>query len=321
MKIQKDIPLSKYTSFQIGGLAKYLLAIENSEDLIKAVDFIREKQLPFFILGGGSNVLASDEGYGGAAILMKNQERTVGDNKIMAEAGVKLNDLVEMSVDCGFSGLEWAAGIPGTIAGAIRGNAGAFGKSISESVINVKTLSVPLLLRGAKQILFPKQAKRVQDYSLSEATVESGVEGSSNLIIKDFTPQECQFDYRESVFKHNQEIILAVEFKFQKGGKKESQKLISGYLAQRKQNCPLEYPSAGCIFKNPKPESAGDLIEQVGLKGKQIGKAMISEKHANFIINLGQAKAEDVLALIKLAQTEVKTKFNTDLELEIQWLG
>lgn len=361
MKIQENIPLSKYTTFQIGGPAKYLLAVENSEDIIKAVDFIREKRLPFFILGGGSNVLVGDRGYNGAVVLMENQERTIGGKTIMAEAGVKLSDLAEMSVDCGFSGLEWAVGIPGTIGGALRGNAGAFGKSISESAKEVKTLSFlpPFMSFRAKRGIssgqsFPSipvpcprkresstlslslrgKAKQIRNYSLNEATegsgVEgplqrnyslSGVEGPNNLTIKTYIPKDCRFNYRESVFKHNQEIIIAAEFQFKKGDREKSRKLIRDYLARRWQNCPLEYPSAGCIFKNPKPETAAQLIEQAGLKGKRIGKAMISEKHANFIVNLGGAKTGDVLSLINLAQTEVKKKFSIQLELEIQWLG
>jgi len=283
-KIKENVLLSPYTSFKIGGLARYFVEVENKEEIIKAVEFASDKNLPFFVLGGGSNLLISDQGFDGLIILIRNQGLIVRDSLITAQAGVRLSDLVSNSLKAELTGLEWAIGIPGTLAGAIRGNAGAFVHSISESVKQVEVLN--------------------QEFK-----------------VVSFGNKACQFGYRDSIFKKNKDIILSAQLELKKGDKEESQVIIVKYLKQRKQKQPLEYPSAGCIFKNPKPLVTARLIEQVGLKGKKIGGAMISEKHANFIINLDQAKAEDVIKLIKLVKQAVKEKFDIELEEEIQYLG
>ena len=258
IKIQKNIPLAQYTTFKIGGPARYFFVAKNTQDLIKAVEFAQEKNLPFFILGGGSNLLVSDEGFDGLVIKANNNQLTINNNKIIAEAGVKLNDLIRTSIEVGLTGLEWAIGIPGTIGGAVKCQARAFGQSISELVKDVKKTD---------------------------------------------------------------EIILSVELLLKKGNKKKSQQLIKEYLRKRKDSQPLDYPSAGCIFKNPAGQFAGQLIEHGGLKGKQIGQAMISQRHANFIINLGNAQAKDVRKLIQLIKKSVNKNFKINLEEEIEYLG
>ncbi len=255
---KRNISLAKYTTFKIGGLAKYFFVAENENDLIKAVKFAKNKKLPFFILGGGSNVLVSDKGFNGLVIKINSEQRTMNSNKIIADAGVKLSDLVKISVENNLTGLEWAIGIPGTIGGAVKVNASAFGKKISEITDKVKKIN---------------------------------------------------------------KIILSIELKLKKGNKKESKKLIKEYIKERKKSQPLEYASAGCIFKNTNSYFAGQLIEKASLKGKQIGQAMVSKKHANFIINLGEAKSKDVIELISLIKKQVKKKFNIDLKEEIQYLG
>ncbi len=251
---KENIPLAKYTSFKIGGPARYFLVAKTTNDLIKAVGLAQAKKLPFFILGGGSNLLISDQGFNGLVIRAQNSKIKVQNSRIIAEAGVALSKLIKISVDSGLTGLEWAVGIPGTIGGAVKVKASAFGQNISEVVKEIKT-----------------------------------------------------FD----------KIILAVELVLRKGNKKKSQQLIKEYLRKRKDSQPLDSFSAGCIFKNPVGQFAGQLIEQSGLKGKKIGQAMISKKHANFIINLGQAQAEDVIKLIQLIKKSVKEKFNLVLEEEI----
>ena len=258
MKIQKNIILALYTTFKIGGPTKYFTIVENNKDLIEAVEFAKSKKLPFFILGGGSNILASDKGFNGLVILINNKQVKVNKNVIKAEAGVKLADLVKISIDNNLTGLEWAIGIPGTIGGAVNVNASAFGSDISRLVKNIE--------------------------------------------------------------KKNNTILL-VELELKNGNKKESQQMIKKYSEYRKERQPLEYPSAGCIFKNPINQRAGYLIDQASLKRKQIGQAQISEKHANFIINLDKAKSKDVKALIKLIKETVKNKFDIELEEEIQYLG
>jgi UDP-N-acetylmuramate dehydrogenase len=284
-KIQKNIPLSRHTSFKIGGPAKFFFIAKTRRDLIKAIAAALKNKIPFFILSRGSNLLVSDKGYDGLVIKIQTIRQKTQDTKIWAEAGKKLSDLVQISQDNSLSGLEWATGIPGTIGGAIRGNAGAFGKSIDNVVKKVEVLEI-------------KISK-----------------------IKNFKNKDCKFKYRDSIFKRKKNlIILSAEIQLKKGDKKAIQKKIKELLNQRKKNQPLNFPSAGSIFKNPKNFSAGELMEKCGLKGKKINNAQISEKHANFIINLGGAKAKDVIKLITVVKKKVKDKFGIKLKEEIQYL-
>jgi len=258
MNIQENVSLAQYTTFKIGGPAKYFFAAKNTKDLIKAVEFAQEKKLPYFILGGGSNLLVSDKGFARLVIAAENKQLTINNNKIIVDAGVKLSYLIRESIEVGLTGLEWAIGIPGTVGGAVKVNAACFGGNMSDLV---------------------KKVKKIND------------------------------------------IILSVELVLEKGDKKESRQLIKEYFKKRKDSQPLNYPSAGCIFKNPAGQFAGKLIEECGLKGKQIGQAMISQKHANFIINLGNAHAKDVRKLIQLIKKSVNKDFKINLEEEIEYLG
>lgn len=255
---QENISLAEYTTFKIGGSAKYFCKVENKKDLIKAVNFAQSKNLPYFILGGGSNLLVSDNGFKGLVILIDNKELEVVGYKIKAGAGVILNKLVGLSIKNNLTGLEWAVGIPGTIGGAVKVNAHAFDSDMSQLV---------------------KKIEKIDN------------------------------------------IIFSVELELKKGDKKTSQELIKEYTKKRISTQPLKYPSAGCIFKNVPGQGAGRLIDQAGLKGVKIGQAMISDKHANFIINLGGAKSEDVIKLIKLIKKTIKEKYDINLEEEIQYLG
>lgn len=284
IKLEENVLLSQHTTFKIGGPARYFFIAKGTEDLVKAVKLARDKEIPFFILGGGSNLLVSDQGFNGLVIKTNNQELKLDKNIVIAEAGTLLAKLVKLSIDSSLTGLEWAIGIPGTVAGAVQGNAGAFGISISESIEKVEVLNGEL-----EKVVFARS--------------------------------DCCFDYRESVFKKSGDIILSVELKLKKGNKEKSQEIIKEHLKQRLDKNPTGYPSAGCIFKNPKPLATGQLIDQCGLKGKRVGQAMISPKHANFIVNLGGAKAEDVIGLIKTIKESVKQKFEVDLREEIQYLG
>lgn len=322
--LQKNVLLAPFTTFQIGGAAQYFFIAKTREDIIKAIRWAEKEKLPFFILGGGSNLLVADEGYDGLVIKIENREWKIqSDNtrfKIICEPGVWLAKLVSKSQELGITGLEWAVGIPGTVGGAIRGNAGAFGFSISEIVKSVEVLEVSL-----------SQINKNQNFN-------------SKFKIKSFKNSKCQFQYRDSIFKRNPDlIILSVEFELKRDNQGEIQKRIREFFAYRKQTQPLNLPSAGSIFKNLKlknisaellrelPEikefqkkgmiPAGFLIEKAGLKGKKIGKAQISTKNANFIVNLGKAYAKDVLSLIALAKEKVKEKFDMILEEEIEYLG
>ncbi len=304
-------PLAKYTTFKIGGRAKYFFVAKNEKELIKALMWAKEKKVPYFILGGGSNLLVSDKGFKGLVIKCQmsnvkcqNQNSTLKTIKV--DGGVSLSKLVSLAAKKGFSGLEWAAGIPGTVGGVVCGNAGAFGSCVAEVVESIKVLT------------------------------------TYNLQLTTYNNKNCKFSYRNSIFKNNKNlIILSVELQLRKGNKTEIQKKVSEYLNYRKKIQPLN-SSAGCVFKNIEianlknkntleiiPEKkikggklpAGYLIEKVGLRGKRQSQAQISKKHANFIVNLGGAKAKDVIYLINLTKRKVKKKFGVELKEEIQYIG
>jgi len=313
--IKTNISLKEHTSYRIGGLAKYFFEARNEDDFIKAITVAKKLNLPFFILGKGSNILVSDKGYQGLIIKVQssrcktqNYKRSV---KFICDAGLPLSMLVQKSVESGLTGLEWAAGIPGTIGGAICGNSGAFGESIADVVRSINAFDI------------------------------------TRLKIKKVKNEECQFAYKDSLFKHHRSlVILSGEMSFKKGNRKEILGKMKKYLKYRREKQPLDFPSAGSIFKNVKCQNpnakcykllkkfsetkefrkneqipAGFLIEKCGLKGKKIGNAQISEKHANFIINRGEARASDVVKLIKIIKKSVKMKFNINLKEEIQYLG
>jgi len=284
--IKRNVSLARYTTFKIGGPAKYFFVAKTKEDLISAIKVAKEFNLPFFILGGGSNLLVADKGYKGLVINFQFSIFNFQKTKIVAGAGLPLGKLVNAAMEKGLTGLEWAIGIPGTVGGAIRGNAGAFENSMADIVKTVEVLN------------------------------------SKNLKTKIFKNKDCQFGYRESIFKKDKNLIIfSAILQLKKGNKKKIKNEIKKNLEQRKKTQSLNFPSAGSIFKNPKNFYAGDLIERCGLKEKRIGNARISEKHANFIINLGQGKAKDVKKLIKIIKQKIKKKFGVKLEEEIQLLG
>ncbi|MDD5626208.1 MAG: UDP-N-acetylmuramate dehydrogenase [Patescibacteria group bacterium] len=306
IQIKKNISLAPLTSFKIGGPAKYFLEAKNADEVIEGLKWAKKNKIKYFVLGGGSNILISDEGFNGLVIKVQPAKIFFKNLSGVISAGTSLAQLVGASIKDGLTGLEWAAGIPGTLGGAIYGNTGAMGHSISESVEKIKVLRNSALI---------------------------------NLKNKDI-----KFAYRKSIFQKNKDVILEIELKLQKGDREEIKKLIKENLLKRSLSQP-HYPSAGCVFKNLSPRltslglakllekypelenfkksgvvSAGWLIEKCGLKGKQIGQAQISEKHANFIVNLGNAKAKDVIALINLVKKTVKNKFDFDLKEEIQYV-
>ncbi len=275
-EIKENEILTNHSTFKIGGPARYFVVAKSKEEILEAIEFAKQKNLPFFILGGGSNILFSDKGFDGIIIKIQNTKYKIQDENIIASAGMSFAKLISQSVENGLSGLEWGVGIPGTIGGCAAGNCGAYGHDISESVRKITTLD------------------------------------------KEYSKDECQFSYRKSKFKNseNKEIILEIELKLEKGDKEKNQEKIKNILSNRRGKIP-PYPSIGCIFKNPKPLSAKNLIEQCGLSGKQIGGARISELHANFIVNVGRATSEDVLTLINLCKEKVREKFSIGLEEEI----
>ncbi|MFH1401761.1 MAG: UDP-N-acetylmuramate dehydrogenase [Parcubacteria group bacterium] len=284
--VKKNVSLKNYTTFKIGGNARYFFTAETKKNLVAAISAVKKINLPFFILGAGSNLLVSDKGFPGIIIKIENCKLKIKNSRIIAEAGVKLPELLRVSVKNGLAGLEWAAGIPGTVGGAIFGNAGAFGRSMGDIIDEVEVLDV-----RTKKIIF-------------------------------LNNKNCGFGYRKSIFKKNKNlIILSAKMKFQEDDKKIIKNRLQKFLKYRKESQPLGFPSAGSVFTNPGKFFAGKLIEKCGLKGKKIGGAGISKKHANFIVNLDAAKAEDVKKLINFAKKSVKNKFGVNLHEEIQYVG
>lgn len=340
LKIQNNIPLKEYSTFKIGGPAKYFTCVKTTSQLAESLEWAKKNNYPFFFLGNGSNILFSDKGYKGLIIKIQLSGLKSQDTKIICGAGNLINEVQDITISKGLTGFEWAAGIPGTIGGAIFGNAGAFGREMKDVVENVKALNL------------------------------------KTLKPENFKNKKCQFFYRSSIFKIKRNwVILEAELEFKKAKKEDVLKKIKEDLFYRIGRHPLKYPSIGSIFKNIKftpynPENlklqtrdkknkdiyrkeklrplergytgftkenlkliekfpdlkqffqkgeipAAYLIHSCNLKGKKIGGAQVSEKHPNFIINISNAKAKDVINLISLVKKKVRQKFRIQLEEEI----
>ena len=282
-----DESLAKHTTFGIGGPAACMVFPESREELSTLLTYASEKNISAIFIGSGSNVLVCDKGFDGIVISLKKSFKNISIKKnsmIIVEAGVMLGTMVKQAMAAEIGGLESLIGVPGTVGGALIMNAGAFGSEISKYFEEAKTMTL---------------------------------EGN----IKSYTRGEIEFSYRHSTFPDN-EILLDATFKCKKG--KPHQILQDRKIASdgRKSNQPLKFRSAGSIFKNPSDTlAAGYLIDKAGLKGTKKGGAAISEKHANFIVNMDNATAADVLHLIKLAKKYVIKKFNINLELEVKLIG
>jgi UDP-N-acetylmuramate dehydrogenase len=326
MTFRENISLAAFSNYRIGGNARFFLEPKTEKEVAAAVTEAKARKLPIFILGGGTNLLLSDTGFNGLVI---RPALTAIDIKkrggmVVAGAGAVMADLVNASIKNSLSGLEWAGGLPGTLGGAIRGNAGCFGGETKDIVRLVRSFDMK------KMKIVERSAK------------------------------ECKFNYRDSIFKHSgsrgaaNEIILSAELAFEKGESKSIAAAVREKIEHRKKNHPLEYPNIGSIFKNvplgdvysatsPKYNAAlakkeiayrgsqfsvktdpfpvistAKLIGECGLRGVSFGGAMISAKHPNFIVNALNAGSGDVATLIALAKARVKAKFDVDLEEEVQ---
>ena len=282
-KSEKDISLSTLTTYKTGGIAKLVVYPNNINNLKQMLKLIHKYNIKYFILGKGSNTLFSDKEFNGVIIkLDKLNNFKIKQTEIYVESGMILSKLVQASVKNELTGLEFAIGIPGTIGGAIYMNAGAYGNNMSNIVKSVIVLN-------------------------------------EKFQIKEIPLEKLKFDYRYSIFQDNKNLIcVAANIKLEHGNHDEIASKIKENLLKRKNSQPLEYPSAGSVFRNPEGNYAGKIIEELGLKGKNIGGAEISTKHANFIINKNNASSSDILKLIKLVQKEVKDKYKIDLKLEQQ---
>lgn len=280
-------PMHQLTTFKVGGPVEALWEARDLETLKKVIRYLHMEDIPYGILGRGSNLLVKDDGIDGVMILLSGAlaviKDSVGKTFAWAGGGVHLNELMNWCRQNGMSGLEFLAGIPGTVGGAVAMNAGAFGQEINE-----KINAVQFVLPGGT----PVEMKR----------------------------SELTFSYRR-LHMEDGRLVTNTCFRLDRATPKAVAEKMSGFLRTRKQTQPLEYPSAGSVFKNPPGNYAGELIEKAGLKGKMIGGAMVSEKHANYIVNKGGATANDILSLMDLVTLEVKRTAGIDLEAEIRVLG
>ena len=300
-KVLRNEPLAEHTTFKIGGPARFYYEAENTDSIVKAVKLAHKLHIKVFLLGGGSNLLISDEGFKGLVIKVKNTHLEVRDSVVTVDAGMWLNTLVIETLVQGLSGMEPLSGIPGTIGGAVLGNAGAWGKAVGDLV------------------------KQVEVLAITRKSVRRRV----------MNKKELGFDYRDSALKQGDYVILKIQLKL----KKEKGNLLPRFgeiIKERTGKHPLKYPNAGSIFKNLvycedlkglqafkcyDKVSVGKLIDDLGFKGKKIGGAQVSPQHANFIVNTGQAKAVDVVELMEEIEAAAKSKYGVKLKREVGLLG
>lgn len=301
--------MSKHTNFRIGGPARLYLVASTSDEIVAAVQAAVSCGAPWFVFGGGSNLLVSDKGFDGLMIQAANRALEINGTSIRCEAGAITSLVARKSADAGLTGFEWAAGLPGTIGGAIFGNGGCFGGEMKDSIV------------------------KVDAYRLSDSTRVS------------YTNEECCFGYRDSLFKHELHLILGCELILKSGDSTTSLARIGEINTLRKEKQPLGDSSAGCMFKNfeyqddsdvsllkrevdvpadmlaAKRIAAGWLVEHAGLRGESIGRVAVSAKHGNFLINNGNATADEVAQLVSMCQTRIRDRFGIQLHAEVQFVG
>lgn len=304
-RLKRNEPMAGHIHFRIGGPARWFVEAKTEEELAKALAIAAGAGVPAFVLGGGTNVLVADAGFDGLVVQVALRSFLVDGTTVTVGAGVMSSALARATADAGLAGLEWAVSLPGTVGGAIRGNAGCFGGEMRDALISVRVLR--------------------------------------RALIFDLPAAQLGFGYRASVFKKNDDVILSATFALRPGDAAALKKQMDEHLAARKESQPMNVGSAGCVFKNFEivsdadaarlvPEvppdmlaarrvSAGWLVEQADLKGKNIGQAQFSPVHGNFIVNQGGATADEVLQLIALAKTRVRDRFGIQLQEEIEYLG
>ncbi len=282
-------PLSKYCTYQIGGPADYFLEAGSKEELLEGLKWAHERGIPVFVFGGGSNLLFDDHGFRGLVFRVRAQGILVDGERITAEAGAPVSKMVMAALEAGLTGMEAWHGLPGTVGGGVVGNAGCFGVETKD------------LLEKA-EVFWPSEG------------------------VKEMTASELEYAYRDSLLKERQgqlmvgqqpRVVLSATYKLKKGDRAAIQAKMNEILRSRAGKQPPGC-STGSFFKNPSPEKpAGWLIEQCGLKGRQVGKAKISDRHANFLMNTGGATAKEILELAELAKKAVSEKFGIELEQEV----
>ncbi|WP_294603071.1 UDP-N-acetylmuramate dehydrogenase [uncultured Lactobacillus sp.] len=285
LEIKKQVPLSKYTFTKTGGPAEFLAFPHNENELRDLVITAYDNEIPLTVIGNASNLIIRDGGISGLVLILTAMNQIkVEDNQVVAQAGATIVDTAFTAAHHGLSGLEFAAGIPGSVGGAVFMNAGAYGGETSNVVQSVKVMT----RRG-----------EIKKHSLSE----------------------MNFSYRHSLVQDNGDIVIKAVFALKKSAKNRILADMNYLNALRKYKQPLEYPSCGSVFKRPDGHYVGPMIIKAGLQGKQIGGAQDSTKHAGFIVNKGNATATDYLNLIHLIQTKIKSQFGLDLQTEVRIIG
>ena len=288
-KVLINEKLANHTTYRVGGKARCICIPKGTEELIKLLKIIKEKKINYFILGNGSNVLFSDNIYDGIIIKLDNFNKiNIDKNIITVGAGYPLIKLSNDAMRNSLKGMEFMGGIPGTVGGAVFMNAGAYGEDTASIIKSVKIIN-------------------------------------SDLEVVDLSQKEMKYSYRTSILQdHLDYVCIEATFKLNPGNKDEIENIMKTRREQRKASQPLNYPSAGSVFRNPEGMYAGKMIEDMGLKGFTIGKAMVSVKHANFIINTGNAKASDIKKIIDTIKVKALSKYNIRLRVEqrlINWVG
>ena len=284
-KVLENYTLKEHTTYKVGGKAICAVVPEDEKKLIILLSFLKEKNIKYMVLGNGSNVIFNDSGYNGVIIKLDCfNHLNIINNKIVVGAGYPLNKLALRVSRLGFTGMEFAAGIPGTVGGAVYMNAGAYKSDMGYILTSVKVLT-------------------------------------PNYEIKTMKNKELDFHYRTSFLQKNKGYIcLEATITLIKGNSEEIMEIINERKKRRVETQPLEYPSAGSVFRNPEGDFAGRLIEEIGYKGKSIGGAQVSEKHANFIINTGNATGEEIKELINDIKNKIKEEYNIELKVEQEFV-
>lgn len=306
--IQENVALAPFTTFKVGGLARYFVTVRSVEELQEALQQARQQEWPIFILAGGSNLIISSVGFAGLVIHVQIVSHAVENNHLTSGAATLMSTLVDESITAGLAGLEWAGGLPGTFGGAIRGNAGAFGGEMKDVVETVTTVN--------------------------HHTGE----------LRQWTNADCQFEYRGSIIKREpHEVIIEATLSLEPGNKEQLRATADDHIRYRQEKHPLEFPNAGSVFKNTPVESVppsalpqfepfiktdpfpvvptAKIIAEAGLAGLKVGNAEVSTKHTNYIVNRGQATGEEIIELIKQVKQKVEEKFGITLEVEPELVG
>lgn len=278
--ILRNEEMSKHSSFRVGGKSDFFVTVNNVEELIFVLEIAKKFKIKSYILGNGTNIIFKDEGFRGIIIKLNFKQIEINENKIIAGAGVSLALLSEFAYRNSIEGYEFLSGIPGTVGGAVKMNAGAYDSEIKDILLETTILD-------------------------------------ENNNIRKINNKEHKFAYRNSIFFNKDWIILNSSFKIVKGNQEEIDKKRKDFMIRRKDKQPLDKPNAGSIFKRKENCIPAKLIDAAGLKGYKIGNAQISEKHAGFIVNTGKAKADDIIKLINFTKETIKEKFGEDLELEV----